>query len=86
MHPWSEQFVKFEPYTNALGVNLSGVRMDLASKAETLNVHSMRGHTTASMRRAPDAEVCILSSLCVYSGSVCTRMHTLHEDPYNTQT
>ena len=29
MHQWDEQFVRHEPYTNALGFNLSGIKMDM---------------------------------------------------------
>lgn len=55
MHPWSQQFVKQEPYTNPLGFNMSGVKMDLIGKAEPLDIHK-REHTTASMRHAPASQ------------------------------
>jgi len=54
MHPWDEQFVKHEPYTNASGFNLSGVKMDMISRAEPFDIHQ-RQFTTASMRHKPRA-------------------------------
>ena len=54
MHPWTEQFVKQEPYTNSLGFNLSGIKMDIITRAETLDLGAQRAHTTASMRNHPE--------------------------------
>jgi hypothetical protein len=54
MHPWDEQFVKHEPYTNASGFNLSGLKMDMISRAEPFDIHQ-RQFTTASMRHKPRA-------------------------------
>ena len=52
MHQWDEQFVRHEPYTNALGFNLSGIKMDMISRAEPVDIHQ-RQFTTASMRSKP---------------------------------
>lgn len=52
MHQWDEQFVRHEPYTNALGFNLSGIKMDMISRAEPVDIHQ-RQLTTASMRHRP---------------------------------
>ena len=52
MHAWEDQFVKQEPYTNSLGFNLSGIRMDMIARAETV-APPPRTHTTQSMRHAP---------------------------------
>ena len=38
MHSWDEQFVRHEPYTNSLGFNLSGIKMDMISRAEPVRV------------------------------------------------
>ena len=53
MHQWDEQFVRHEPYTNALGFNLSGIKMDMISRAEPVDIHQ-RQFTTASMRHKPN--------------------------------
>uniref|UniRef100_A0A7S0VNS7 IQCH-like ATP-grasp domain-containing protein n=1 Tax=Hemiselmis tepida TaxID=464990 RepID=A0A7S0VNS7_9CRYP len=54
MHPWTEQFVKQEPYTNTLGFNLSGIKMDIVTRAQTLDLNQARARTTNSMRHAPE--------------------------------
>ena len=54
MHPWDEQFIRHEPYTNALGFNLSGIKMDMISRAEPVDIHQ-RNYSSASMRHKPPA-------------------------------
>eukprot|EP00960_Hanusia_phi_P071923 767666-Hanusia_phi.AAC.2 len=52
MHPWDEQFVRQEPYTNPTGFSLAGVKMDMISSARQVDLTS-HPRSTASMRSKP---------------------------------
>uniref|UniRef100_A0A7S4HAW2 IQCH-like ATP-grasp domain-containing protein n=1 Tax=Guillardia theta TaxID=55529 RepID=A0A7S4HAW2_GUITH len=52
MHPWDEQFVRQEPYTNPTGFSLAGVKMDMISSARQVDLNTLP-RSTASMRSKP---------------------------------